>query len=74
MVDDLGDHALRDVGLAQPDLVGDEKAQSRIGGIEHPLEGPDRGTALEVLEAGERSLRVDVALGHRERPPATATS
>ena len=27
VVDDLGDHALGDVGLAQPDLVGDQEPQ-----------------------------------------------
>ena len=74
VVDDLGDDALGDVGLAEPDLVGDQEPQRRVVVVEHPLERPDGGPPLEVLEVGEHRFAGRRGARSSCRAPAIATS
>ena len=74
VVDDLRDHALGDMGLAEADLVRHQEPERRILILEHPLERPHGGAPLEVLQVRERGCHIDPRLGHRVPVPSTATS
>ena len=52
-IDCLSDYALGNMGLAESDLVGDEKPLSWMVIDKQPLEGPLCGLSLKVLELAQ---------------------
>ena len=73
VVDDLRDHALGDVGLAEPHLVGNQKPGGGIPVGEHPLERPAGSSPLEVLQVVQHRIDVDALFSHRSTTPSIAT-
>ena len=74
VVDDLGDHTLGHMGLAETDLVGHQEPDRGILVSEHPLECPTGGSPLEVLQIGQDCLDIDGLPHHRDTALASATS